>query len=88
MNPKLGKRHKAKSMGKGFIQNKRKYLLIGGHCQIKRSLTKGYVLHSLLRVILSLSWQMHLTAIFYQPKPESGFLKILHSVLLTLPAEH
>lgn len=88
MNPKLGKRHKAKSMGKGFIQSKRKYLLIGGHCQIKRSLTKGYVLHSLLRVILSLSWQMHLTAIFYQPKPESGFLKILHSVLLTLPAEH
>lgn len=60
---------------------------IGGHCKIKRSLTKAYVLYSLLCTILSLSCQMHLTAIFYQPKLVSGFWKILPSDLLTLSAE-
>jgi len=60
-------------MGKGFIQRKRKYLLIGGHCQIKCTLAKAYVLYSLLCIILGVSCQMHLTAVFYQPKLQSFF---------------
>lgn len=88
VNPKLRKQHKEKSKEKGFLQSRGKCLLIGGHCQIKRSLTKAYVSLFPLCIIFSLPCHVLLTAVFYQPKLESEFLKILHSYLLTLSAEH